>query len=402
MTPAYKEILRHATTSWRGWWPGNQPTAGSLPRTLRITGPCTGATGYDHMVRCLTQALMQTGVQVELHDMPWSATRLPDAALEVFLKACRRRVKTRFHLHFCMPQQVKASPRCRNINFTMFEASRLSPVWAEASVRNDLTIVPAESSRLCWVRSGIPEATVKICPLGTDFSTFAPGVEPMKLATADGRAVSRFRLRFLNVAEYIFRKNLDGLLRAWITATSARDDAVLLLKTGFYAAGSREQFEAQLRSIETAAGKRLAEAAPVVFVDATLAPEEMPRLYAMATHYWSMSRGEGFDLPMLEAAACGLQLIAPDHSAYQDYLNSSIAHLLPVREVPVVIPNDAALSAYFAGAHWWEPDEQGAARLIRGLIKGTVAATPSARLALMRKYTWEQSARRLWEIISEV
>jgi glycosyltransferase involved in cell wall biosynthesis len=246
----------------------------------------------------------------------------------------------------------------------------------------------------------VPEEKVKVCPLGVDFTLFAPGAKPLNAMTPDGRPVSQFRLRFLNVSESIYRKNLAGLLRAWMTATTAKDDAVLLLRTGFYAPGSREKFEWQLREIEESLGKRLAEAAPVAFLDVFLAPEEMPRLYATATHYWSMSHGEGFDLPMMEAAACGLQLIAPDHSAYQEYLDPRIAFLLPVREVEADIPDDAGLAAFYAGANWWEPDENTAIELVRALLNGTAAPVQPARPALLTKYTWNETARRLWEIIS--
>jgi hypothetical protein len=54
----------------------------------------------------------------------------------------------------------------------------------------------------------------------------------------------------------------------------------------------------------------------------------MPGLYAAATHYWSMTHGEGRDQPMTEAAASGLRLITPDHTAYRTYLDPSAGTLL--------------------------------------------------------------------------
>ena len=49
-----------------------------------------------------------------------------------------------------------------------------------------------------------------------------------------------------------------------------------------------------------------------VFTDA-----ELPSLYAAATHYVSLSHGEGWDMPLCEAAASGLAVIAPRHTAYR-------------------------------------------------------------------------------------
>ncbi|HUB86247.1 MAG TPA: glycosyltransferase family 4 protein [Verrucomicrobiae bacterium] len=392
------------TNGWEKARRGFPGLAGLLKRfapkkTLRITGPYRGVTGYDHMVRSIVRALAANGVQIELRDLPgWSQTRLPAAATN-FFNRFRRRRNARVHLHFCMPPQVEPSAGCVNVNYTMFEATRLCPQWVDASLKNDLTIVPTESSRRCWIDSGIGKEKVKLCPLGVDFDSFAPGAPPLPATTSDGRPAGEFRLRFLNVAESIYRKNLAGLLRAWISATDSRDDAVLILKTGFYAPGRREKFEGQMREVEKSLGKPLADSAPIIVLDSFLAPEEMPRLYAMATHYWSMSRGEGFDLPMLEAGACELQLIAPDHSAYREYLNPPIAHLLPAREVAAQIPDDAPLSAIFAGASWWEPEETAAVELIRGLVNGAIPPARSARAELLEKYTWDKTARRLWEII---
>jgi hypothetical protein len=51
----------------------------------------------------------------------------------------------------------------------------------------------------------------------------------------------------------------------------------------------------------------------------------MPGLFAAASHYWSMSHGEGWDQPMIEAAASGLRLIVPRHTAYLEYLDADVA-----------------------------------------------------------------------------
>jgi hypothetical protein len=60
-----------------------------------------------------------------------------------------------------------------------------------------------------------------------------------------------------------------------------------------------------------------------------------------------MSRGEGWDLPMTEAAAAGLRLIAPRHTAYLTYLDAEVAQL-----IPATWPQAAArLAGVLAGLH---------------------------------------------------
>jgi len=373
-----------------------------LVKTLRVTGPGLGTTGYEQMVRCFIRELMAQGVSIELHFMPfWSRERLPIELLAEFEKPYRRRVRTGMHLHFCMPQQVKPSAGCRNINYTMFEATHLSKLWIEHSLKHDLVIVPTESSRQCWIRSGMPENKVKVCPLGVDFSQFNPEIKPFKIEVPAVKPLGQFRLRFLNVSEFYSRKNIEGLLRTWISATDKNDDAIFILKTSLNTPEKRERFDRKLREIEGQLGKRLADAAPFILFEKSLLPNEMPQLFAAATHYWSMSHGEGFDLPMIEAAATGLQLIAPDHSAYQDYLKPEIAHLIPAREVPARIDDAPQLALFFERGNWWEPDAAIAEKLIRDLIKDTVPPKRSARAALLPKYTWGNAAQRLQEILAD-
>jgi hypothetical protein len=371
-----------------------------VKRAIKITGPFRGLTGHDHHVRCMAHEMRRQGLAVELRDFPdWSPSRLPWWRRDWSLEFLGRSVGAAHHLHFCMPHQVHPTPGCRNFNYTMFEAGRIPRQWVEASNACDRVIVPTESSRKAWTDSGVPVEKMAVCPLGVDAGRFHPGVRALSLKTADGRRAADFRIRFLNVAEATHRKNLTGLLRVWLRATAAADDAVLILKPGFYAPGARDRFFSQLRHAELEAGKDLAAAAPVILLEEGLVPGQMPKLYVAATHYWSMSRGEGFDLPMMEAAASGLQLLAPAHSAYLDYLHPGIAHLLPVHPEKASVPEDPLTAALFEDADWWRPSEEAAVERVRGLVRGEVPATGSAREFLLPRYGWADTVRLLTEIV---
>ncbi len=371
-------------------WRGVQPQ-----RSWRVTGPFKGITGYDRVVRSIVPELRQLGVEIELRDLvDWSPTRRMEK-LPPDLQSSRRALRADLHLHFGMPPQVACSPDCPNINYSMFEADRIPPAWAQVTEKIDLVVVPTESSRQSWIAGGVPAEKVAICPEGADFELFSPGAEPLDLRTRDGRAARDFRCRFLNVAEFITRKNLAGLLRAWLRATKAADEAVLILKPGFYTAGSRERYHQMLRRLEDEVGRRFGDAAPVVLCERQLDEVEMPRLYAAASHYWSMSFGEGFDLPMVEAAACGLQLIAPRHSSYLHYLTPEHAFLLPVDAVEPEISEDPGLAALFQGSKWWRPDEAATVETIRAIIDGAVPTKPSARESLLSGGSWGRMAEDL-------
>jgi len=364
-----------------------------------VRGPFRGLTGYDHHVREFVRELRKQGVAIQLLDLPnWSATRLPEETREPWLDSLDQDCGARTVLHFSMPNQVIRSADKANANYTMFEATRVPESWVEANKRHDVLILPTESSKRAWVDSGMPEHRIRLCPLGVDPEVFSGRAAPLELK---GVSPDKHRVRFLNVSAVSARKNLVGLLEAWVRATSRSDDAVLIVKVGFHEPGTVERLEQQIRGLSQRLPKRLEDAAPVRFVYDSFSDVEMPRLFAAATHYISMSHGEGWDQPMTEAAASGLTLIAPAHSAYLTYLDASVASLIRCREIPVVHDGEPATVALFQGANWWEPDLDQAIELIRAAIQGRAQPASSARERIVRDFTWAQSARRLIEILDE-
>jgi glycosyltransferase involved in cell wall biosynthesis len=234
-------------------------------------------------------------------------------------------------------------------------------------------IVPTRAARDAWTGSGVPGARVRVSPLAVDGEFFSRPAAPLPIVVGDGRDLASFGTRFLHVGELRPRKNHLGILRAWLDATRPDDDAVLILKCPAHA-----HMVAQLRedvaALQSRLGRLLSAAAPVVVMPSTLTEAEMLGLYAAATHYISMSHGEGWDQVMMEAAVAGLRLVAPRHTAYLEWLR-----------------------IFFDGLRWWEPDAEAAAEIIRGIVDGRGRAKPPPSARLASTYTWESAARQLLE-----
>src|SRR6266567_3863454 len=251
-------------------------------QAISVHGPFHGVTGYDHHVREFVRELHRQGIAVELQDLAsWHPARLPDAMRDPWFDSLQQDVGARVALHFCMPHQVIRDRTKANVNYTMFEADRVPVSWIQPSGGDDFVIVPTDSSRRAWIASGQREQQLRECPLGIDASLYSAVHEPMNLTLPDGSDIGRFRTRFLNVSEWIPRKNVDGLLRSWMKATTAKDDAVLIVKL------SRngplcDMFPSWLASLEQHAGGAMSSAAPIHFVETTLSDHDMPRLYATA------------------------------------------------------------------------------------------------------------------------
>lgn len=374
-----------------------------MSRAIKVRGPYKGPSGHDHHVREFVRHLALQGIRQQLIDLPeWGPLKLPEEMRDPWFDTLSAPVDASAIIHFCMPHQVRIQRDLLNLNYTMFEASRIPKTWVAHNLRHDLVILPTSSSKDAWLRADFPEERIRLCPLGVDPDRFHPGVQPLELMDRRGRSVLNYRTRVLNVSELSPRKNLLGLLRVWIRTTTVHDDAILILKIGRYAPGWTLRLMRDLDATERSIGKSRKESAPIRFIDQLFRDSEMPRLFAAATHYWSMSHGEAWDQPMVEAAAAGLRLIAPAHSAYLTYLDETVARMIPARRMPAVFDGGGDLRKLFEGAEWWEPAEDAAAEAVREAVSGADHDRPTARDRIANTFTWEQATTHLIAILDEL
>ena len=363
---------------------------------LRVKGSFKGCTGFDHHVRELVRGMVGKGIRIQLEDNPyWSPAKLPPADQEPWFDSLNEPVPAELFLQFDMPLNAWPAPHQKNINFTMFEATHIPADWVVANHHHDGVIVPAKSSLEAWVKSGYPQEKIRLCPLGIRPELFHK-TEPLLLNFELEKPFSSYRVRMLNVSDTIPRKNLISLLRTWVRATKREDDAILLVKLGVYHPHHVARFRTEFNEMVRADSKKLEEAAPFLFFTQLLPSKDMPNFYATGTHYISMSHGEGWDLPMMEAGAAGLRLIAPAHSAYLTYLDNGIAQMIPSKVVPA---DFGEKSDSFKGLYWWEPNPDAAVEMIQKAIAGNDLSPIAARTRILEQYGWDQAASRLVEAL---
>src|SRR5260370_37657791 len=115
-------------------------------------------------------------------DMPgWHAGKLPEHMREAWFDSLGEESGGRLVLHFCMPHQVVRHRGKVNVNYTMFEATRVPSAWVREHRKHDIVIVPTESSRRAWLASGMPAQKLATCPLGIDPSVYCERLAPMEL-----------------------------------------------------------------------------------------------------------------------------------------------------------------------------------------------------------------------------
>ncbi len=372
-------------------------------RELEVIGPFRGASGYDRHTREFVRQFVRMGLRVQLTNLPDWSIDLPDESRETWFDGLTGEVCADAVLHFTMPPHARRRRGRPNFNYTMFEADGIPAAWVALAASHDRIVVPTESSRRAWVKSGAPEDRVAVCPLGVSGELFSEKIEPAPLALPDGRPVSSFGRRFLNIADLRPRKNHLGLIRAWLRATDPKDDAILILKLSTCQSGLLRQFQQDLIEMLNTHGLSLHHGAPICFIHGFLSDGQMRMLYQTATHYISMSKGEGWDLVMMEAAAAGLRLIAPKHSAYITYVKEEDFEIIPAKKVPAIFEGRMAREdfVFFEGLSWWEPDVTAAAGIIRKIVRAQAPGKPPPRDRILKEYTWEAAAKRLIEIMGD-
>ncbi len=363
----------------------------SLPPGIVVRGVFRDSTGYAHKVRQFVRHLVEQGVRVHLIDLLHGPTDdLADGQMDPLFLTLDRPVRARAVLSFTTPAAVEIVPGLMTVNYSVFEATCIPAMWARHSRRHDRIIVATESSRTAWAAAGLPAGRLAVCPEGVE-PVGEDRKPPLMLRDSSGRRLADYRTRILNISDFTPRKNLAGLMRTWLRATRPGDDAALVIKVGKSDDAAR-RFAGTVRRVSEETGIGIMDAAPVFLLDGKFSDEEMLALFATCTHYWSMSHGEGWDLPMSQAGAMGLTLLAPRHSAYTAYLDDRVAHMLPSMVVPAF--------GEYGGLEWWEPDETAAAELLARLIRDPAAHRRSARAHLLGRFGWQQAAARLVELLS--
>jgi glycosyltransferase involved in cell wall biosynthesis len=221
-------------------------------------------------------------------------------------------------------------------------------------------------------------------PLGVNPDYFNPRIREF-------RASPRFT--FLSVFEWGERKAPEILLRAYAKAFSAQDDVLLILKV--FNRDPSIDIKAQMAALPPGG-------APIALLyNQEIPAHQLGSLYRSADCFVLPSRGEGWGMPILEAMACGLPVIATKWSAQTDFLNESNAYPLGVKQL---VPAKAKCP-YYTGFRWAEPDEDHLVHLMRHVYthqsdareKGTQASQDA-----LTQWTWRQAAMKIKARLLEI
>lgn len=200
---------------------------------------------------------------------------------------------------------------------------------------SDIKVVtPSRWSAAGFHEAGFAADQVVVIPHGVDADTFHPDPDRRR-ESRRSLSVDDGAFMFLSVGAMSGNKGIDLLLRGFAAVCRRMPEAVLLLKGIDPLYGSKDLL---LRTVATLpAGDRQLVADRVRYIGEPLSHREMARLYQAADAYVSPYRAEGFNMPVLEAAASGLPVICTAGGATDDFVTDDFARRIESRKETVMV-----------------------------------------------------------------
>ena len=231
--------------------------------------------------------------------------------------------KTDISVRHHWPPNLEAPKSGHWVIIQPWEFGSLPKEWVETfQAEVDECWVPSSYVKQVYVVSGVDKERVFVIPNGINPEVFHPQVPPTPLETKKG-------FKFLFVGGTIHRKGIDILLKISSETFTSEDDVTLIIKDfggdAFYQGQTIADYIQRLLADKNAP--------EIIYINQTLPEAELVGLYTACDVLVHPYRGEGFDLPILEAMACGTPVIVTNGGAALDFCKPDCSLLVNARKV---------------------------------------------------------------------
>ena len=267
--------------------------------------------------------------------------------------------------------------------------------FAEAHTQSDTIIItPSHWSKEGFIRSGAEESRVVVVPLGVNTNIYHP-------LPIDERNTLRQKFGidncfvFLNVGVMCnSSQGIGRLLKAFATIVEYYPDTKLILK-------GRDAIFPSRDSIAKAGKVALTDTemerikSRIIYYGQTLSFLELAQLYQIADAYVSPYLAEGFNLPVLEAAACGLPVICTRGGPTDDFTNPNFA---------LAIDSQLMTNHTQHGETLWFvlPEQEHLVELMQTIIEKTLFREQASKAGpqwVLQNFTWKQVVDKLLDLL---
>jgi glycosyltransferase involved in cell wall biosynthesis len=193
-------------------------------------------------------------------------------------------------------------------------------------------VTPSNWSREGFLRDGLREDQVHVVPHGVNIDTFRP--EP-RSRDAARRQFGLSGFTFGNASSMSPNKGIEFLLRAFAAVAARYPGVHLLLKGADGIYPSKGTLRGAIAKTLSGAGSHVISR--IHYFGDTISAATMADFYRAIDVYVSPYSGEGFNLPVLEAMACGTPVICTKGGATDDFTDPSFSRHIDSKLKPIEI-----------------------------------------------------------------
>jgi len=204
--------------------------------------------------------------------------------------------------------------RGTNIQWIVFESTRVPEIIMGTMMLADIVWLPPAWGRDTLIANGLNAERCDVVPEGVDTDQYHPYLNYNPDAVT----------RFLTVGKFEERKSHMETVLAWASVFGKDSSVELVIKTDHFVNVDVKQQglteflnRLNITNVRSMWGK----------IDCS----EMVSLYRSADVFVLPSKGEGWGLPIIEAAASGLPLITTVYSGQSEYLQHIQSSVIPVQ-----------------------------------------------------------------------
>ena len=272
---------------------------------------------------------------------------------------------------------------------------------------------PSEWGKKNFKDNGIVKP-IYVMPLGVNEKIFVPDAKEPQLRYEEmpsGKIVEELPdgFRYASLFGWSFRKGPDVLCKSFLKEFSSLDDVLLVIYSRYFGSSSEPQKEhvrKEIREYYKEVGNK--NPPRIYYCGEEIPILDLPGCYAAADCFVYCSRGEGFGLETIEAAACNVPVICTLNTAQSQYLDDSVADL--VRHVSLAPANDKLtwITEFYRDQLFpvlGEVEIAEFGRLMRQAYNDPTASRQKAekfRKRVLEEYTWDKCVDRVEKRLNQM
>lgn len=297
-----------------------------------VRGPLLSMSGYGNHTRQIYRWLSEfTDHQLKTQILPWGITPwYIDPSLEngmigkIMMESISIDDAKGFDASFQVQLPNEWDPNLARFNVGVtaaVETDICNPHWIQCCNTMNLIVVPSQHTKNTLEKSGTLTVPIAVVPESFPDSLSQKDIKPFELPVKTDFNFLLFG-QITGANAFSDRKNTFFALK-WLSEAFSNDPSVgVILKTnhGRNTAIDRHHVKNMLTKVI----RELNLNVPVYLLHGSMDDDEIAGLYKneKVKALVAPTRGEGYGLPLLEAAASGLPVMATNWSGHKDFLNN--------------------------------------------------------------------------------